>query len=64
VVIQPSEKSEGSWLVLTTAGTGLDSSDSRCAQGAKNVSANEQLKHLILSLGNSRDIHVKTTTAT
>ena len=59
MVIQPSEKSEGSWLVLTTAGTGLDSSDSRCAQGAKNVSANEQLKHLILSLGNNRDIHVK-----
>ena len=48
-------KTRSSRLVLTTAGTDLDSTDRAAIGGAKNSSASEQLKHPILSLWNSRD---------
>ena len=53
-------KIRSSRLVLTTAGTDLDSTD-RAAMGgggAKNSSASESLKRLILSLWNSREVRV------
>ena len=43
-------------VVLTTAGTDLDSTDRAVMWGAKNSSASEPLKRPILSLWNSRDI--------
>ena len=51
VAIQPSGKWEGSQLVLTTTRFHWQS---KCAWGAKNSSASEQLKRLISSLRNSR----------
>ena len=57
VAIQPSGKWEGSRLVLTTNHIWYWPRfhwQSRCAWGAKNSSASEQLKHPIWSLGNSR----------
>ena len=47
-------KIRSSRLVLTTAGTDLDSTDRAAIGGAKNSSASELLKRLILSLWNSR----------
>ena len=51
-------KIRNSRLVLTTAGTDLDSID-RAAMGggAKNSSASEQLKQPILGQWNSRDVY-------
>ena len=43
-------------LVLTTAGTDLDSTDRAAIGGAKNSSASEPLKRPILSLWNSRAV--------
>ncbi len=48
-------KIRSSRLVLTTAGTDLDSTDRAAIGGAKNSSASEPLKRPILSLWNSRD---------
>ena len=48
-------KIRSSRLVLTTAGTDLDSTDKAAIGGAKNSSASEPLKRPILSLWNSRD---------
>ena len=47
-------KIRSSRLVLTTAGTDLDSTDRAAIGGAKNSSASEPLKRPILSLWNSR----------
>ena len=47
-------KIRSSRLVLTTAGTDLDSTDRAAMWGAKNSSASEPLKRPILSLWNSR----------
>ena len=47
-------KIRSSRLVLTTAGTDLDSTDRAAIGGAKNSSASELLKRPILSLWNSR----------
>ena len=49
-------KIRSSWLVLTTAGTDLDSTDRAAMGGAKNSSASEPLKRPILSLWNSREM--------
>ena len=49
-------KIRSSRLVLTTAGTDLDSTDRVAIEGAKNSSASEPLKRPILSLWNSRAI--------
>ena len=51
-------KIRSSPLVLTTAGTDLDSTDRAAIQGAKNSSASEPLKCRILSLWNSRNTDV------
>ena len=51
-------KIRSSRLVLTTAGTDLDSTDRAAIGGAKNSSASELLKHPILSLWNSRGVCV------
>ena len=51
-------KIRSSHLVLTTAGTDLDSTDRAAIGGAKNSSASEPLKRPILSLWNSRGINV------
>ena len=48
-------KIRSSRLVLTTAGTNLDSTDRAAIGGAKNSSASEPLKRPILSLWNSRE---------
>ena len=48
-------KIRSSRLVLTTAGTDLDSTDRAAIGGAKNSSASEPLKRPILSLWNSRE---------
>ena len=59
-------KIRSSQLVLTTAGTDLDSTDRSAIGGAKNSSASEPLKRPILSLWNSRvlSINNKMTQAT
>ena len=49
-------KIRSSRLVLTTAGTDLDSTDRAAIRGAKNSSASELLKRPILSLWNSREV--------
>ena len=49
-------KIRSSQLVLTTAGTDLDSTDRAAIGGAKNSSASEPLKRPILSPWNSRDL--------
>ena len=52
-------KIRSSRLVLTTAGTDLDSTDRAAIGGAKNSSASEPLKRPILSLWNSREKQVE-----